>query len=461
MVASLISVSIVPIELSEKEDVSIYLSSRIFKKWNIKTNTVIHLKIGQKTREALIKSAEIPPTELQIPERFLMEFAMPTYSGKYLIKYSSQSRTITVGPFIGLLTDLQIDEENEPDFRSVHAFCEELHHGISGRGGFFSVFSLQDLSNEFIKGYYFKDGKWVLGELPIPSVIYNRIHSRKLEYQDLFLQFYEQVVSMDIPFFNHRFLSKWEVYSLLIKEEYMHPYIPKTKIFSKESLREFINKYDTVFVKPIHGSQGRNIIKIKKEEDYFSIQSSVMPASDNSVKKDTIEAVLQHLKKILHNRIYIIQQGIPLADYQSRPMDFRVLCHKNVQNLWEVTSLIARISGEKQFVSNIARGGEIMKPLSALSAFFNKENSLDVISLMKELSVEASSILSSHSAGITGELGVDIGIDINGKLWLIEVNSKPSKNFEDHGLKIRPSAKAIINFGTSLAFNTFLEKEEQ
>jgi len=102
-----------------------------------------------------------------------------------------------------------------------------------------------------------------------------------------------------------------------------------------------------------------------------------------------------------------------------------------------------------------------MRPLNALAACMSKTRALEVLALMKELSIETASIISQLSPGITGELGIDIGVDLDGKLWLIEVNSKPSKSFEDGQVKIRPSAKAIIQYCTMLAFDAAIEKEEK
>ncbi|MDV2887831.1 YheC/YheD family protein, partial [Alkalihalophilus pseudofirmus] len=64
-----------------------------------------------------------------------------------------------------------------------------------------------------------------------------------------------------IPLFNDRFLSKWEVYQQIHNEDSLQSAIPVTQIYSKEKLYELAQKYDMVFIKPIHGSQGRNIIK--------------------------------------------------------------------------------------------------------------------------------------------------------------------------------------------------------
>jgi glutathione synthase/RimK-type ligase-like ATP-grasp enzyme len=141
-------------------------------------------------------------------------------------------------------------------------------------------------------------------------------------------------------------------------------------------------------------------------------------------------------------------------------MDYRVLCHKNHQNKWDVTSVVARISAENEFVSNIARGGEIMSPLNALKENMSVSDAKRVIAQMKDLAIETALIIERKTSGITGELGIDIGIDQDGKPWIIEVNSKPSKNFEDGQMKIRPSAKAIIQFCTNLALYSTSEMED-
>jgi glutathione synthase/RimK-type ligase-like ATP-grasp enzyme len=135
-------------------------------------------------------------------------------------------------------------------------------------------------------------------------------------------------------------------------------------------------------------------------------------------------------------------------------MDFRALCHKSLNNNWHVTSVVARISAEDEFVSNIARGGEILAPLKALGSLMSKEEAKETLARIKDLSTDTAAALSLQSPGIIGELGIDIGIDEAAHPWLIEVNSKPSKNFDDGLMKIRPSAKAIIQFCTLLAFDT-------
>jgi hypothetical protein len=324
---------------------------------------------------------------------------------------------------------------------------------------FFFVFSYDEFLNQ---GYYLINGKWSPFEHPIPDVIYNRIHSRKLEHSEQFRHFRNRIETLQIPLFNERFLSKWEVYNQIFQENNLFPYIPKTKIYTKEHLYELAQEFETVFIKPVHGSQGRNIIKLTKEdENHYTLQSSITSLNNNSSNKVFLDEIHHLIKPFLHNRFYLIQQGVELASYESCSMDFRVLCHKNLNNHWQVTSIVARVAASDEFVSNIARGGRILRPLNVLRTSVGTKKSLEVLALMKELALETASIISNSSTGITGELGIDIGVDQDGKPWIIEANSKPSKNFEDGLGKIRPSAKALIQFCTLLAFDSLIEKEDQ
>jgi predicted ATP-grasp superfamily ATP-dependent carboligase len=61
--------------------------------------------------------------------------------------------------------------------------------------------------------------------------------------------------------------------------------------------------------------------------------------------------------------------------------------------------------------------------------------------------------LEKKQAGTYGELGLDIGMDIYGNPWLIEVNSKPRKTTEtDFSMKIvRNSFKRPLQYSSYLA----------
>jgi glutathione synthase/RimK-type ligase-like ATP-grasp enzyme len=442
---------IVPKKLTNKNSHSIQMSSQLFTHLQLKNTKDVNISVGQITITTKVQTIEISGNEIYLPENILKAFCLPLQAITFQAMYWAETHTLKLGPVIGLLTDFPEIENEEPHFRSIHLFCEELHRGITAHGGFFYVFSYDKFTNQ---GFYLENGKWISAQLPLPDVIYNRIHSRMLEHKKQFKQFRRELEQLMIPFFNDRFLSKWEVYEQLKSENQLNAYIPETKLFSKEHFHEFTQKYNNIFLKPIHGSQGRNIIKVMKEQgNLYSFQTSLPALPDNFEKKYSVDELYQQIKPLLRNGIYIIQQGIDLVSHDSCAMDFRILCHKDINNQWVVTSTVARIAAEQAFVSNLARGGTLTRPLNALRTCMSHKKSIEALLLMKELALETASVISKHSGGIMGELGIDIGVDLKGKPWLIEVNSKPSKKFEDGLGKIRPSTKAIIQFCTKLAFD--------
>lgn len=449
-------ITIVPMKSVNRTDHFVQMSSKLFIQLQLETNE-IKISVGKKMVKVKISMVEMSPNEIHFPENLFQLFCLPIQCYKFHSIYKEDSHSLFLGPVIGLVTDFKNNGNEEPYFRSIHSFCEELHHGLTENGGFLYIFSYPEFS---VQGYYFEVGKWKSAELPLPDVIYNRIHSRKIEFGKKYHLFRQRLTELSIPIFNDRFLSKWEVHEHLIHENHLHSYIPETNLFTKDHLAAFANKYETVFIKPVHGSQGRNIFKLKKENTNLILDSSVKLHPANKQVLLSFEEIYQHIKPLLNNRIYIIQQGIPLLTYQNRGMDFRVLCHKNQRNNWKATSLVARISAEDEIVSNIARGGEIMTPINALKDSMSLNDAKRLIAQVKDLAIETAMIIERKSTGIIGELGIDIGIDQEGNPWLIEVNSKPSKNFEDGQMKIRPSAKAIIQFCTKLALDTTSEMED-
>ncbi|WP_066295082.1 YheC/YheD family endospore coat-associated protein [Bacillus sp. FJAT-29937] len=453
MTLSLLPITIVPTKTFQKKVHSIKVSHSLIHYWRMDEAKPFDIAVGNKRISVNIESGPITKDEIIMSEELFREFILPVQEMQFMAQYSNKENTLTFGPVIGLLTEISFPEDSEPHFRSIHSFCKEMHEVISEIGGFFYVFSLPDFSHGMMKGYFLLDDCWHKSPVPLPNVIYNRIHSRRLEASESFQKFKMAIFSHNIPIFNDHFLSKNTVNDLLISAEYLHPFLPETLLASEQALEELKNKYDSIFIKPINGSQGRNIIKVTKINHSLQAELSTSKGRDHTYLFNAYSELYKWIQPFLEKNTYIVQQGIPLIKYKNNQLDFRILCHRNSQNSWKATSAVARISAEQQFVSNIARGGEIKKPIHVLTKLSDRKTAIQQLALMKELAVEASSIISNHSEGLMGELGIDIGVDESGKLWIIEVNAKPSKNLGENENKIRPSTKALLEYCTYLTFS--------
>jgi len=349
-----------------------------------------------------------------------------------------------------ILTDLIRPSAPSP-FGTITDFCKELAKLCDENDVVFYVSTLKDFQTDQFSGYKFVNDRIEKLNVPPPTVIHNRIHLRKNEATKEFQNITSHCKQIDIPLFNERFLNKIEVFQSFIDSPYLKPYIPYTEKYIDDSqIEKFLTLYETIFIKPIHGSQGRGIIKIRTIKNYYYLEEE-----DGYSKKEkeftSLKNLLRYLKPLLYKKTYIIQQGIPLLLSNNRPLDFRFLCHKNPQNKWEVTSSVARISHQQHFVSNISKGGEIEKVTILLQSFLSKKEAYHLKKLLSELAIECCQWIDSTFDGLFVEFGVDLALDQHFNPWVIEMNSKPSKDLGEHfqSNKIRPSTKAIFSFAQS------------
>ncbi|UII56856.1 YheC/YheD family protein [Cytobacillus spongiae] len=463
MTRTYLPITIIPDQTFQLEKDTIRMSPSLMKYWGLELKEIICLCIGSKCLQVGVESAPITKDDIHLSELLIRETLLPVQEHSLLARYCHDTKRLLLGPIIALVTDFKEEDMlTTPNFRAIHTFIEELQDGLQQIGGFLYVFHFKDVSQEKVNGYYFdiETNEWKKTELMYPTAVYNRIHSRKLESSSYFQQFQTILIKNNIPMFNDGFFSKWDVHEALYNEEHLHPHLPKTKILTEESIISLLQTHQELFIKPIHGSQGRNIIRMRRDEKNHLEVDLTSPHSNHSLSFLTISSFMQWFQPRLKKRTYLVQQSIPLLNYKNRKLDFRVLCHKNHRDDWKVSSMVARLSAEEQFVSNIARGGETMRPIKALSLLFDQPTAIQQQALMKELAIDAVNILSRSVSGLVGELGVDIGVDEYGKLWIIEINSKPSKNFEGKSTSLRPSAKAILEYCTKLSFDYMRSKEE-
>jgi hypothetical protein len=351
--------------------------------------------------------------------------------------FSADSATLFLGPVIAILTEIKGSEKNI-QFPSIEAFCKEVDQISRKRGGFLFVANLNYFKKE--KGYYWEEHNWKKETLPLPDVMYNRIHSRKKETSNAFQNAKSVLNDHRICFFNESFLDKWSVYRLLKDHDDIRSYLPETKLLTEESLLQMLAN-SPVYIKPIAGSQGKDIIYAERKNGKVAIRST-----GETFDMDETMDIQPFLTKLFHSldpSSFLIQKKIDLLMPQDCLLDFRLLCHWQSDRSWKVTSIVARTGKKQEIVSNISQGGRLENPKSFLKNFFPADF-FRIYQMMIQLATKVALEIHQRSEGNFFELGVDIGIDQKGKPWLIEVNSKPSKKKAIHNDSIRPSALAVF-----------------
>lgn len=364
-------------------------------------------------------------------------------------QYDIHNQRLQLGPMLGIMID-PTPLHDQPNFRNMGKFLEECCEAGMQQGIYLVIFPPEQVSldKRTIRGWTYTKGKWQLNTLPFPNVIYNRIHSRKQEQITSVQSIIQRLMKNHrIPIFNEKFLNKQEVYDVLSTDETMNSMLPETHLFQTSTLKEMVQKYSTLFLKPTNGSLGGGIIRVTRSTPMWIVQSTTSTGTQTRKFSKYIE-----LKRALVGRIgkqkYLIQQGLSLVLFQKRPVDFRVLVQKNRQGQWSITSSVGRIANDQQIVSNVARGGTIRKANELLN-----ELELPVkpsIQQIRNVALQIAQTFEQNAAGHFAELGIDLGVDHDGKIWLIEINSKPSKSDDtivaNPNMTTRPSVKKLLDY---------------
>ncbi|MBB6669474.1 YheC/YheD family protein [Cohnella nanjingensis] len=236
-------------------------------------------------------------------------------------------------------------------------------------------------------------------------------------------------------------LSKWTKTRWLMTQGDLRRHIPHTRLFRRNDLTSMLSRHSTVYFKPTNGSGGVNIIRIKKKSQGYQTQLKAVKSSYASM-----DALYRKLNRFANGRSYVLQKGIQLARTNGNPFDIRVMVQKTKEGKWISTAVFTKIGRPGKVATNYNQGGRIgfFGPTMA-GAGYNDAATKRIEAELKRMGVEVGRIFDRHQKGFR-ELGLDVAIDVSGKLWILEVNTRPQiyplKNMKDQTLYRRILAYA-------------------
>lgn len=434
---------------------TVVLSATLMKRWKIPADSEIGLQFGsQRKAVSVVSAAKI--TSMRLHEALASHLGIH-HGSKLCISYSPEARTLRVGPLVGVLVSRTSSDLEKP-FGPISSFCRELTSACEAYGGLVYFFTPEDIttSANSIQGWTFTD-RWSRQTFPIPDIVYNRLTTRKLENSAGVQQFMRDVKSrFATTIFNEKYLNKTEVFQALQKDEALQSYLPESHLFKNYlTLKKMCGKYGTVFLKPVTGSLGKGIIRITKlaNSTYQCHYTGLGGIRSQSFPKLT--PLYNSISGKMKTRRYQIQQGLKLLEVSDRPVDFRALVQRGKTGNWEITSTVARIAGNETFVSNLARGGTLSPVQDAImkSKLISTQKSA-VPQRINKAALDIAKGIETQIDAHFAELGIDLAVDPHGKVWLLEVNSKPSKDDNsplNATTKIRPSVRQIVRYSQHLA----------
>ncbi|MGE5544524.1 MAG: YheC/YheD family protein [Bacillota bacterium] len=310
-----------------------------------------------------------------------------------------------------------------------------------------------DWKNNRFTGYRFHAeedgyGHWEKYQMPPPDVVYDQIYNRVAERR--YLQDRTRLKKLtNGRYFNPCYLNKHQVHRDLQKVPEIRSHLPEARVLKKSlDLRSMLMSYGCLYIKPVTGSLGHGIIRVTRESGRF-----VLKTRGGQVRYAlSINEIYRKIRAIIGKRLCLVQQGISLITYEGGVVDIRTLMQKDGKGSWTITKVYARVGRKGNITSNLASGGTPHALNRVFSRYFDNERITELKKQIRELSIKVCEAVEETSGYTFGEMGVDLGLDKDGHIWIIEVNSKPRRTVHGKG-----SPKLItLSFTKPLRFAHYL-----
>lgn len=424
------------------------------KKWLMPMNAPHTLSCGSATTSVRLMASKKTSKIRSIRIRQSLAEVLGLYgSGRLNVRYSPRHHHLQIGPMLGILTN-NINKHATSDdrrFGDMTRFFTECHLAAELRGIQVFLFAPDDLNvrAKQITGWTRIKGHWKQCRFPLPNVIYNRITSRRIEEQETLQQKLQWLQSRHrVQLFNERFLDKWQVHRTLWNDSAIRFMLPYTQLYiDLRQLKEMLKKFALIYIKPVNGSLGRGVMRLHLKGKHCHMQYTTLNGTITKSNVSYQEIAQQMARRIRHGR-YLIQQGLPLITSLGRPVDFRALLQKNGSGKWSITSIVGRIAGDTHIVSNQAHGGTVAgvtRIIAQVDPLFPKPSTR----LLRQRALQVAHSFERQIDGHFAELGIDLAVDMRGNVWLLEINSKPSKSDDavtNPALAIRPSVHKTMDY---------------
>lgn len=195
--------------------------------------------------------------------------------------------------------------------------------------------------------------------------------------------------------------------------------IPTKNISSFRDIIKFIKEHEEIVLKPVYSNQGKDIYKISKRGLRYAVE---FYQEKDILSKRKLRSFYE---KNIKSKIFIAQKYIDSKTIQhGHPFDCRIHVEKNGQNKWRNVKNFIRVGIGQSVISNINQGGGIADVNQFLKSNY-PDNWEDILGRIKEAAKIIPYKVEEYTNYEYMTMGLDIGIDKDGELYLFEVNDYP------------------------------------
>ena len=274
-----------------------------------------------------------------------------------------------------------------------------------------------DMDKGLINGRQYRNNKWRPVTTKIPALIdagsktFNKSFNENTKEIISYLK-QNTVLTLD----KKGTPNKERLQHLLFQDSnFAHLVIPSKNLISMNILEEFLIKYDSIILKPIYGRQGKGIYSLRKQGEKYILSYGTEESNLNYTE------LKKFYEKYLVEKKYLVQKMINSKTNEGYPFDCRIVVQKNRTGKWTIGKMFFRIGTGQKVVSNTFQGGSTSDPKPFLKANFGSKWN-DVYKKLEEVALTLPYKFEEIKGTPTMDLGLDMGIDENGDLYLFEIN---------------------------------------
>lgn len=295
------------------------------------------------------------------------------------------------------------------------------------------IFSISSVrwAEQRIEALWFEPQKklWERRIVPFPQVIYDRCFIRTTVERKFHRQCIDRFRAAGVPLLSSGLKGKWAVQAALQRNQELVGLLPETiRLDRMETLAHWLSNRNHAFLKPLSGSRGRGTIQISVQKNgLYTMNARDHRNHPLHIQQADVPSLFSSIRSLIGQREYLLQPDLGLTCQEGRAFDIRALVQKDSAGEWTLTGMGVRRGQPGSATANLHGGGTAEEVLPFLVKQFGSQQA-DRLHHQLLHAVRHVPETIEHAFGRFYELGIDFGIDRLGRLWLLEVNSKPGRS---------------------------------
>lgn len=342
----------------------------------------------------------------------------------------AEAGVLRLGPLVGILAPRR--SGHAKPYQAQTSLFKRLFAAAQRLGIALYVFDFHDIhwAGKQVRGFAWNGSSWYSRLYPLPDVVYDRatgtfpggsgaadVARRKL------------AKSHGIPLFNTRLGNKLRLHRLMHTDAVLRHHLPPThRVTDSAVVAGVLANHRGAYMKPQNGTQGKGIVRLRRSPK--GVQYTLTTDSYQRVQGTaaTAAGALARLRSWGVRSGYLVQPELSLIRINGRICDVRALVQRDETGVWRVTGMGVRAGQPGSVVSNLHGGGRALQVAKVLKQALGIDTE-KVRQLQEELESVALRVAEvlSRTARCIGELGIDLGVDTKGRVWIIEANSRTGR----------------------------------